>query len=217
MKSKELKKLETLPFFTKETIRSLNKGATKSSLDQSLRRWVASGVLIRIKRGVYVTKRFFDLYRDRREYSEFLSSVIRFPSYVSTEYVLQQLNVLTEATYGITSVTLKVGRTYQNKLGAYVYRNIKKPLFTGYSPNYFLDNEYYLATPAKALFDFLYFKSGSLGEGIDERNIVEELRLNLEDYSQEDFEELASYSVLAESSKINTIVKNITKNAPDYS
>jgi hypothetical protein len=54
------------------------------------------------------------------------------PSYLRLEYVLQKYSILSESVFAFTSITVKTGRTYRNDLGDFVYRNIKKDLFSGF-------------------------------------------------------------------------------------
>jgi uncharacterized protein with von Willebrand factor type A (vWA) domain len=44
-------------------------------------------------------------------------------------------------------------------------------------------------------------------------NILEELRLNLEDFTKKDFEEMKTYAKIVSSKKLVKIVNNLEKNA----
>lgn len=124
--------------------------------------------------------------------------------------------MLTESTFGLTAVTLKPGPTIVNKIGTFTYRNIKKELFTGYISSYFQGSAVLIATRAKALFDFLYFKSPTLSEQNEKRNLVEELRLNLDTYTSTDIAELLMYSNMNIPIKLTKIVMNIAEHAPNH-
>ena len=176
-------------------------------------RWVKSGDLIRLKRGIYTTKAVFERYRERPEFAEFIASVIKYPSYVSADYVLRANDVLTEATYGITSVALKSANTYKNKLGTFIYREIKPELFVGYERKFFLEYDYWYAKKPKALFDYLYYRSSILGTNFRGRNLVEELRLRIDFLDDLGSAELTMYVAMAKNKKLKTIVKNIIRNA----
>jgi len=83
----------------------------------------------------------------------------------------------------ITSVTPKVTRTYDTtKAGSFTYRSIKKELFSDFSlvKGKF---DFFIASPSKALFDLLYFKTHQL-RGIKLGNIrplIEELRIDIDE------------------------------------
>jgi hypothetical protein len=135
------------------------------------------------------------------------------PSYLSLEYVLSEHDVLTEGVSGFTSVTVKSSRNFSNKLGEFVYKSIKDDLFRGYKKVDFGTNHYYVATKAKALFDFLYYKSSILPDNVKELNLLEELRLRLDVFDAKDFEELEKYIEESGFKKLNKIFENIKANA----
>lgn len=216
MKELDLHKIETLPFFSKEQIRTLFSDADEKAIDQNIYRWLQKGTLISLKRGLYVTRTFFDKNRTSISFAEFISTILKKPSYLSLEYVLRKYEILTEATFGLTSITLKPGSIIENDLGTFTYRNIKRELFTGYVSEYFLDNELLIASKAKALFDYIYFKSGTLSENaFENRNLVDDLRLNLDTFDSDTIAELRSYCELDVSAKVKSIISNIADNAPN--
>lgn len=212
MKKKSLNKFDNLIYFTKENLRTLGNDR-ENTISQNVSRWLKSGDIIRLKNGVYATKNSYNKYRHEEGYHALIANILRYPSYVSLEYILAESDILTEATYPITSITLKNSRTYQNPTGTYIYHSISNRLFTGYLRRHFLEHEYLIATKAKALFDYLYLKASSLANNFEGRNLVEDLRLKLDSFAPEDFKELESYLPLAKSKKISPIVRNIIKNA----
>jgi hypothetical protein len=86
-----------------------------------------------LKKGLYVTNIYYLKEIDKTGFKEFIASKLRFPSYISLEYVLGKYNFLSEATYPLTSITTKVPRTYHNFLGTYKYSNIKEQLYFGFN------------------------------------------------------------------------------------
>lgn len=215
MKELELRKVCDLPFITKEQLRTVFFDADEKALDQNIFRWEKKGILIFLKRGLYVTKEFSDKNRSSIKYKEFIANILKKPSYISLDYVLRKHEILTDATFGMTSITLKPGSQIDNDFGTFTYRNIKSDLFTGYVTDYFMDSEVLIATKAKALFDYLYFKSPSLSEKIEGRNLVEDLRLNLETFTSDDITEVIKYSNLNILPKIRSIIQNIVDHAPN--
>jgi predicted transcriptional regulator of viral defense system len=215
MKFSDLSRIKNLIYFTTSDLLVLNESDSKKSLEVSISRWLKQGKLIKLKNGLYITNQTFEKYINDSSFIEFMASRIKNPSYLSTSYVLSKYDVLTEATFGITAVTLKRERSYENKLGSFVYKNITPKLFTGYETKYFKGKEYLVAKKTKALFDYLYFNSHIINTNRD-TNIVEDLRLKLDGFTKEDFNELERFADISESPKMKLIIKNIIKNASNY-
>ena len=155
----------------------------------------------------------YERYSGDSDYNGLIASVLRKPSYVSLEYVLGRYDVLTQGTYPITCVTLKTGGSFVNKTGTYIYKHIKKSLFTGYQVKNFLEHQYFAATKTKALFDYLYYKFPTLAEDFNDRNMVEDLRLKLSSFSKKQFNKLNYYAKIAKNKKLSKLIKNIHKHA----
>jgi len=208
MEITDLKKLEKLPYFTKNALRSLVE-ESDNTLNQSVKRFLAVNKIFKIKNGVYVTERFYLENKSNGKYLEYLSFVLKPNSYLSIDYVLSKFNVITDATYGFYSMTTNGTIKYKNVFGSYSYKNIKNELFTGFKEEYFLNNKYYIATKAKALFDYLYLRQSIIN--LDSNNLIEDLRLNLASFAKADINEFTGYSKLLkkDNSKIVSIVKKI--------
>ncbi|MDO9510035.1 MAG: hypothetical protein Q7J14_01970, partial [Candidatus Magasanikbacteria bacterium] len=75
----------------------------------------------------------------------------------------------------------KVTRSYKTKIGAFSYQSIKKELFSDFSLIKNDDFEFFIATPAKALFDLLYFKTKQFKKIKlnDIEYLIEELRIDM--------------------------------------
>jgi predicted transcriptional regulator of viral defense system len=162
MKSKNnlLEQLKSLPYFDRNTLYQLGKqlGLGDSTVDTYISRFIRYKEIYRLKNGLYVSADFLDKNRNDVSYSFYLANIIRTPSYISSWAALQYYNLTTEAIHSITSVTPKVTREYQTKAGNFAYQSIDKDLFSGFSlaKGKF---DFFIASPAKALFDLLYFKT----------------------------------------------------------
>ena len=186
MKSKKnlLEQLKPLPHFGKNTVYQLGKqlGLKDSTVNTYISRFLKYKEIFQLKKGLYVSTDFFDKNRNDISYSFYLANVIRTPSYVSSWAALQYYSLTTEAIHSVTSVTPKITREYQTKAGNFAYQSIKKELFTDFSlaKGKF---DFYIASPSKALFDLLYFRThqfrGVKLEGI--RASVEELRIDIDE------------------------------------
>lgn len=193
MKSKKnlLEQLKVFPYFDKNTVYQLGKQMLikDSTIDTYISRFLKHKETLQLKRGLYISKDFFEKNKDDLSYSFYLANILRKPSYVSSWTALQYYNLVTEAIYPIVSVTPKVTREYQTKIGNFAYQSIKKDLFSDFilaksdsnSPGANFD--FFIASPAKALFDLLYFRTRQF-RGIKEKNIekiVEDLRIDIEE------------------------------------
>ncbi len=193
MKSKNnlLEQLKTLPHFSKNSVYQLGKqlGLEDSTVNTYISRFLKYKEIYRLKNGLYVSADFFDKNRNDISYSFYLANVIRTPSYISSWAALQYYNLATEAIHSITSVTLKVTREYQTKAGNFSYQSINKDFFTDFS----LEKgkfDFYIASPSKALFDLLYFRTNQFrGVKLEEiRKMIEELRIDIDEMNKEEQE-----------------------------
>ncbi|MEK7607475.1 MAG: hypothetical protein AAB484_00920 [Patescibacteria group bacterium] len=191
MKSKNnlLEQLKSLPHFSKNSVHQLGKqlGLKDSTVDTYISRFLKYKEIYRLKNGLYVSADFFDKNRNDVSYSFYLANITRTPSYISSWTALQYYNLTTEAIRSITSVTLKVTRDYETKAGTFSYQSIKKELFSDYSlaKGKF---DFFIASPAKALFDLLYFRTNQLrGIKLEEiKKMIEGLRIDFDEMNKEE-------------------------------
>lgn len=88
--------------------------------------WLNKGVIVRIKKGLYV---FGDSLR-RKPYSrELLANLIYGPSYLSLEWALQHYGLIPERVEALTSVTTGRSRKFHTPAGLFVYRQIPLQAF----------------------------------------------------------------------------------------
>ncbi|MDD4663747.1 MAG: hypothetical protein PHD83_03665 [Caldisericia bacterium] len=203
----KLTQLNTASFFTKLTLSQVI-GANDEAVSANIKRWLKNGNLIQLKKGCYVTKDYVQTLINKESYYEFIANILKKPSYLSTEYVLQKYSMLTESVFAITSVTRKKTKMYQNKLGTFLYSNIKEELFTGFK---IVDRDGFQikeATKAKALFDFFYFRLWKVSE--ISKELIESYRLNLFEMQTNDFDELESFILLSTIERFKTL-PNILK------
>ena len=186
MKSKNnlLEQLKTLPHLSKNSIYQLGKqlGLEDSTVNTYISRFLKSKEIYRLKNGLYVSADFFDKNQNDISYSFYLANVIRTPSYISSWAALQYYNLTTEAIHSVTSVTPKVTRAYQTKAGNFSYQSINKEFFT----DFYLAKgkfDFYIASPPKALFDLLYFRTRQFsGLSLEKvKEMVTELRIDIDE------------------------------------
>jgi len=212
MKSKKnlLEQLKSLPYFSKDSLYQLGKqlGLADATVDTYISRFLKHKEILRLKKGLYISTDFFSKNRSDISYSFYLANIIRTPSYISSWSALQFYNLTTEVIYSITSVTPKVTRNYKTKAGIFTYHSIKEELFSDFSltqgksaslvlPTLSAEKpidgqsvklDFYIASPAKALFDLLYFKTHQF-RGVrlkDAKALVEELRIGVDEMDKKE-------------------------------
>lgn len=210
MKSRKnlLEQLKPLSYFDKNTVYQLGKqiGLKDTTVDTYISRFLKYKEIFQLKKGLYVPVDFFDKNKDDISYLFYLANIIRKPSYVSSWRALQYYNLTTEAIHSINSVTLKVTRDYQTKAGDFMYQSIKKELFSDFllvkgkpalpSGKY----DFFIASPSKALFDLLYFRTCQF-RGIKFKEIkalIEELRIEIDEMDKK--EQIKFYSMIKKTS-----------------
>jgi len=198
MKSRKnlLEQLKNLPYFGKDTVRQLGGqlGLKDTTVDVYISRFLKFKELFKLKRELYISADFYNKNKTDVSYSFYLANIIRKPSYVSSWTALQYYNLTTEAIHGITSVTQKPTRTYDTKIGSFSYRSIQKELFSDFSSVNGKFN-FFIASPAKALFDLLYFKTRQFrGVNVEKiKSLIEELRIDIDEMDkteQDEFHEM---------------------------
>jgi predicted transcriptional regulator of viral defense system len=213
MKIDQLKPLEKVPYFTITGFKQVL-GADEADtqrIREMLSRWVKKRHIIRLKKGIYMTQRFYEQNQSHASFLPAVSSIILPQSYVSLDYVLQRAGILTDVTYPITAVTPKNTRLVENACGTFVFRHIKLPLYTGFSQDTFFGVIFHLASVAKALFDYFYLRPLPRGMRTHKINLAGELRLNLGALSSEVQREFADYSELCDSPKMKFIHENLRR------
>ena len=213
MKYSILSSLDSFPYFTIEAIKQLlgDESAAAGTIQTALYRWMKAGQIIQLKKGVYMTRRFFELHRADADFAPMVSAILIPQSYLSMEYILQRNAILTEMTYPVSAITLKQTRVFENKLGTFTYRNIKEDLYQGFTISDYLGVPLAQATVAKALFDYLYLRPWKSKGRSTSYNLAEALRLNLEDFTEKDQVEFVEFVEIGKSKKMDRILKNLRK------
>lgn len=199
-----IEQLKSLSYFSKKTIHELGKqlGLKDVSVDTYISRFLKRKEIIQLKKGLYIATDFFHKNRGDISYAFYLANILRTPSYVSSWTALQYYNLTTESLYIITSITPKVTRTYKTKAGTFYYRSAKKELFSDFylvkgapdSPTGKFD--FFIASPVKALFDLLYFKTHQF-RGVqfkDIKKLIEEMRIDIEEMAKKN--QVAFYAMI---------------------
>ncbi|MFO7944533.1 MAG: hypothetical protein R6U51_09585 [Anaerolineales bacterium] len=213
-KRERLIPLEALPYFTIQAFKQVVGAGEDDSqrVRELLSRWTKEGHILRLKRGIYMTQKFYLLHHNETEFNPAVSAIILPQSYLSLHYILQRHGVLTEATYTVTGVTQKNTRTIENQLGIYEYHHIKPELYKGFSHHEYHGVMYYIASKAKALFDYFYFYPLPRKYRKVRTNLSEDLRLNIDDFSPHDREKFTGHILESDSPKMEYVLENLRRN-----
>ncbi|MBN2149207.1 MAG: hypothetical protein JW726_17605 [Anaerolineales bacterium] len=206
-----LSPLETLPYFTIAGFRQIAGEAVTDDQHSriALHRWAKAGYLIALKKGAYMHRRFYEQHRQKAAFSAVVSAILLPQSYLSLEYVLQQRGILTEITYPVTAITVKNTRTITNPLGTFAYRHIKPDLYRGFQFTEAYGIPYAQASLAKALFDYLYLRPLPIEISPQRYHLIEELRLNLDEFTLAERAEFAGYVANSRMAKMQRVLENL--------
>ncbi|MCK5475271.1 MAG: hypothetical protein KAI71_01640 [Candidatus Pacebacteria bacterium] len=182
--------IENLPYLSKTALSNyLDKNS--NTLRNLISYWIKNKSLIRLKRGFFVFRRFLEKRDNSLYYSQFLATKMIEPSYLSKEFVLQDYQMLTDVVYGYSIMTTKKTNSVTNEFGTFNYQSIKKDLFIGFSIRSYGTMKWYVASKAKALFDYIYFSQNKFSK-ITEKELLG-LRLDLDVMQKNDWQEYQKY------------------------
>lgn len=128
-------------------------GVSEAAALGLLHRYKKRGVILQIKRGLYVLP-------DNLPPDGYIANKLYPPSYVSLEFALSYHGIIPETVYEITSVTTKATQKFEVKdLGkVFSYRRIKRSAYTGYEVQKQKGVSFNIAEPEKAFVDANYLR-----------------------------------------------------------
>jgi len=194
--------LENLPYFSLAEVKNVFPYKAESTIKWRLSSQCKKGVFHRLKRWYYVSDIFLR-YQMNSGYKLFIANKMYAPSYISLVTALDYYGILSESSFHISSVTINKTAEFTSSLWTLQYKNIKTSLFTGFVKKQIGIYEIYIASKAKALFDYFWyqkkrFKYFSLDE-------MASFRLNLDEFSVQNQEEFQEYVALSHSLKMKKI------------
>lgn len=207
MKINILAKLEKLDFFSKESLKQFEK--KQEVLNFNIKYWKKKDKIIRLKNGMYVFMKRWENEQNKGDYLELLANKLYEPSYLSCEYVMAKYGLMTEAVYGLTSVTIKKTNSFINSLGSFSYYSISPSLFFAYEIKRFNTSAIFIAKKPKAVFDFLYFRF--LKKALINEKVVAALRINWENIKKREFLEIKKFALLSRSKRLLSLINLIKK------
>ena len=147
---------------------------TLAEVRMQLGRWVKTGRLIKLKKGLYTLAQ---PYRKVTPHPFLIANAMKKASYVSMQSALGHYEMIPEYVPAITSITTQRPEQVETSLGHFVFQHVKKNWFHGYRQiDLGSGQRAFIAIPEKALLDLVY-----LTPGADNYDFLCELRLqNLE-------------------------------------
>ncbi|PKO21317.1 MAG: hypothetical protein CVU38_15385 [Chloroflexi bacterium HGW-Chloroflexi-1] len=166
---------------------------SRANIRKQLSRWVASGRLYQLRRGVYALAPPF---QKTKPHPFLIANRLVPGSYVSCQSALAYSGLIPEYTPVVISVTAARPGRWDTPLGSFEYRHVQAKLMQGYRHvNLGGGQRAFVALPEKALLDLIYLQPGA-----DSPHFLHELRLqNLERLNLDELQHLA---IAAESPKL---------------
>ncbi|MFH1824631.1 MAG: hypothetical protein ABH873_05330 [Candidatus Firestonebacteria bacterium] len=205
MKYDEFKaKVKNVPVINIELLKLLF--AYSQQFKNQMSRWQKNGKILKLRKNLYILSN-----EDRRINPSrlFISHEIYNPSYVSMEYALSFYDLIPEKVTDITCITTKKTTTFENILGKFIYQHIKIDCFAGFLE--FKDEvglTYYMATPEKAVVDFLYFNQYRFN--IDYKKTLHE-SFRFQNTKILDTKRLQEYVKIFKDKKLKRIIQEVKK------
>lgn len=205
--------LKDLPYLDKVKLSQILRKEGEN-LNYWIKKLIKDKMLIPLKKGFYASAYFLltleSTPSEKEKYLEYLANLLRYPSYISLEYLLSKYGLIPEAVFAITSITLKSSRTFSTPLGNFIYRKIKSDYFNNFNSEEFKDKKIYLATPAKALFDFFYFKKFFSTQEM-RWQLTEGFRINWDNLDLKNKKDLENILINSKSTKMKKIFEILKK------
>jgi hypothetical protein len=166
-----------------------------------LTRWVNSGRIYQLRRGLYSIA---PPYQKTRPHPFLIANHLQRASYVSLQSALAFYSLIPEIVNTTVSVTTGRPERLETPLGLYEFRHIKTDLFFGYQMTDLEGQSALVATPEKALLDLIYLTPGG-----ESPNYLRELRLQNVDLL--DLDLLKKQSAVFDTPKMSKSVKNLSQ------
>lgn len=202
------KQMREFPIFSIQELRLIFPDENVHTVNTQLSDWAEQGKIVKLKNGLYVLSTD---YTKEALPSEVIAAKLYSPSYISLEYALSSYDMIPEAVFEITSVTTKKTRIFETSFGVFHYRKIKASCFLGFSTVQHGKLPYYMASPEKALVDFLYLNSQRF---IPEFQTWKTLRI--QNFKELDFRLVKEFAKKFQNKKLILLVSNLKEYATSH-
>jgi len=176
-----------------------------------LTKLLASGVVIRIKKGLYC---FGEDFRKEPISRKYLANLIYGPSYISLDYALSYHGLIPERVEVVTSVTTRRSRDFSTPFGIFSYRMVTDNRYTvGAIIEQSGKESFLIATPEKALIDKVWTDKRFHGVNVSDYSsyLTDDLRIDPEALARLDISRVQSISSKYNSAQIDKLVQIILR------
>jgi len=190
-------KVKNYPVFTASEVKNIFFG--QKNITKQIAFWLKKGYLEKIRDGLYILSKFKD-----ETNPMLLAGKIYEPSYLSLEFALNYYGIIPDIPGTYTSVTSRTTKYFKNRFGNFTYQKIKPDFFSGYETRNEKNISFNIATPEKALVDYLYLNKNKI---VADFNFWKEMRID------EDFKfkkkKLELYGRLLNDKKVNKLIESV--------
>jgi predicted transcriptional regulator of viral defense system len=173
-----------------------------ANVRRQLDRWIKSGRIIKLRRGVYM---LMQPYAGSAAHPFYIANALNRASYVSLQSALSHYGMIPEYVPVTTSITTGRPEEVDTPMGRFHFRHVGRRLFFGFYEIEITQNQLILlASRSKALVDLLYLTPHS-----DEIEYLSELRLEKPEHFQ--LEDLHSTVERSGSLKVERAVNRLIK------
>jgi len=192
--------------FIQDTDLAILLGKTDDSRYSVVKRALASGVLIRLRKGLYlIASKTGVVLPDEFE----LALLVYGPSIVSLESALSYHNLIPEAVYTTTCVSPKRAQEFKTPIGVFSYKHVPQDgFYAGVKRVVTATSTIFVADPWRALADFVYTRRRTW------KNFAEleaDLRIDIDVLMSGDNELLKTLSENYPSTRVRVVLKRFLK------
>ena len=128
-----------------------------SGIRQKINQLMRTGVIIRVKKGIYV---FGPEYNQAPVSKEVLANLIYGPSCISLEYALAFHGIIPERVEILTSITPKKSKNFETPLGRFSYQHLPLEKYTTGIEQFWIDSNHpvLMASIEKACCDYMFIR-----------------------------------------------------------
>ncbi len=190
-------KMKRCPLFTASEVKNIF--FDQKNILIQIAFWIKKGYLERIKDGLYL------LSHVKNEINPILlAGKIYEPSYLSLEFALNYYGIIPDIPGTYTCVTSRTPKYFKNAFGNFSYQKVKPEFFTGYESRSEKNISFNIATPEKALLDYLYLNKHKIKNDF---NYWKELRID-EDFKFEK-KKIDLYKNILKNKKVNELINGV--------
>jgi len=190
-------KMKNYPVFTASEVKSIF--FNQKNIVTQIAFWLKKGYLKKIGHGLYMLAKL----KSEIDPMVFAEKIYN-PSYLSLEFALNYYGIIPDIPGTYTSVTSRKTKYFKNQFGNFTYQKIKAEFFTGYEAKNDNNVSFNIATPEKALVDYVYLNKNRIKDDI---YFWKEMRID------EDFKfkkkKLDLYKNLLNDKKVDKLIESV--------